>query len=195
MERLCTPEAVEGAWLRRIDLVERDDPDGGGRRLALEKMESEGPCGVECGTVALACRAVLDGMENELGEALYAGSADAAALRARACREWSAACKRPAPRLDPARRDGPPFRAYTVEERGMREQRGGPLPPGVLSADALRVRLGLAPAGGAATLLDAHGGSMGVGGTMDRGEEAAGRGPAVPLGLAHSAAFAEQRTS
>ena len=38
-------------------------PSGSGRRLTLQRMDDEGPCGVECATVALACSAVMEEME------------------------------------------------------------------------------------------------------------------------------------
>ena len=177
VEQLCKPEAEEGAWMRAIDLVEQQ-VDGGGRRLALVKMEEDGPCGQECLTIAMACESLVGAFESELAEALYAGAADAADLRARACNKWSPVCRKPPPKLDDARADGPPFRAYTLEELAEREQ-GAPPPPGVLSADALRARLGVAPTGG-----------VGGGATFEE-QEAWGRGEHAPAALEHSTAFVE----
>ena len=82
-----------------------------GRRLALVKMEAEGSCGAECQTLAMACDATIDGIENELGEALWSRKWPAD-TPARLC---SAACRRPPPLLDAARPDGPPFRPYPTE--------------------------------------------------------------------------------
>ena len=145
LEYLCNPSLDESKWMRAIDLVEQEAHDGG-RRLAVVKMKQEGPCDTECGTVALACKASMEGMETELGEALYTGTRDAAALRTHACREWSGACRRPPPKLDPARPDGPTFRPYTLEELYRVWQRSGsPALPGVLGEEQLRVRMGLAP--------------------------------------------------
>ena len=143
VDNICEPDDESGAWLRSVDLIEQE-AEGGGRRLALVKQEDEGPCEVECATVKLACEAAVSGFENELVEALFSGEADAAGLRASACKDWSNACKKPPPKLDPSRPDGPAFRPLTDEERGWRE-RGGPPPPGVMATDdELRVRFGLA---------------------------------------------------
>lgn len=205
VEQLCKVNAAEGSWMRKFDLVERSDEatpsdsgnsgggggsisgGGGGRRLALVKMEEEGPCGVECATVALACAAAVEEMENELSEALYARAVDASKLRAKACTKWSSACKKAAPRLDPARPDGPPFRPYTREERSRQEQRRGPPPPGVLSEQQQRVRLGLAADASLAALSSDE--EAANGGMMDFGpSEATGRGELLSR-LEHSSAF------
>ena len=185
VENVCKADADEGSWMRSIDLVEQRDAEGGGKRLALVKVDDEGPCGQECRTVALACEAGIEGIENELGEALYAGGRlDVAALSRRACREWSSACKKAPPKLDPARPDGPAFRAFTLEERARREARGPP-PPGVLTAEQLRVRLGLT-----ASAVVEGGAQPAPFGSHD--SEAHGRGPMVDT-LEHSAAFEEAR--
>ena len=81
VETVCDPEADGGAWLRSLDLQEQ------GRRLRLVKQAEDGPCGVECATLRLACQALMEeGWENELGEALY-GAVDADELAESACRE------------------------------------------------------------------------------------------------------------
>lgn len=183
IERICKPEEDEGAWLRAIDLVEQESIEGD-RRLALVAMDTDGPCGQECQTVALACEAVLDGVENELGEALYAGGTGGAeALRKSACREWGTACRKGPPKLEPTRPDGPPFRPFTLEERSRREARGPP-PPGVLAAEALRVRLGVGP-----SVEDAAG--WGGGEALMSDEEATGRGEHAPASLEQAEAFEE----
>ncbi|EOD11052.1 hypothetical protein EMIHUDRAFT_120421, partial [Emiliania huxleyi CCMP1516] len=176
VETVCDPEADGGAWLRSLDLQEQ------GRRLRLVKQAEDGPCGVECATLRLACQALMEeGWENELGEALY-GAVDADELAESACREWSSACRKPAPKLDPARPAGPPFRAYTQEERAARL--GGPPPAGLLTAAALAGRLGLPPppASEADPALD------GLDGFDDGGGETSGRGSAL-FSLDRSEAF------
>ena len=199
VESLCKPDAKEGSWMQSIDLVE-EDAVGGGRRLALVTTDSDGPCGQECHTVALACEAAIDGIENELGEALYASvrsTSDASSLAKRACREWSTACKKSPPKLDPSRPDGPAFRAYTLEERGRREA-SGPPPPGVLTGDQVRAKLGLASSSAEVSGGDLAERRMGFRGPSDlsfddgprEGEEAHGRGDQF-MSPHHSAAFVE----
>ena len=149
----CNPESV-GEWMSFYDLVEDRD------RLQLVKQAEDGPCGKECQTVALACRALLEeGWENELGESLYTSfkamskkpmaakknsEDEGAKLRETVCRGWSSACKRPPPPLDArARPPGPSFRPYTDEERAARaEHSGTPPAPGVLSEGELAKRCG-----------------------------------------------------
>lgn len=136
LEQSCDPTSDAGAWMRSIDLVELEG------RLVLVRQEEDGPCNRECATIKLACRALLEeGWETELGEALY-GGVDAKQLRNDMCTDWSSACRKPPPKLDAARQPGPPFRAYTDEERALRDQRSGaPPPPGMLTEAALRKRL------------------------------------------------------
>ncbi len=142
VEGACKPLEPSGTWLRHLDLVETDEADGG-QRLRVVKHDLSGPCGVECATAALACTGLLEeGWETELGEALYAGRLDAAALSAKACREWSGVCAKRVPRLPASRRPGPAFRAYTDEEREMFEPRGPP-PPGMLDVRAFERVMGL----------------------------------------------------
>ena len=136
LEDVQNPESSAGGWMRSIDLVESGD------RLELERHKEDGPCGRECATIKLACAALLDeGWDNELSEALYSG-ASLSQLRADACREWSTACRKEPPKLDRNRAAGPPFRAFTDEERAARDLRlGKPPPPGMLTEAALRQRL------------------------------------------------------
>ena len=45
-----------------------------GDNILLRRQLEDGPCGVECRTIQLACQALMDeGWEMELGEILYAG--------------------------------------------------------------------------------------------------------------------------
>ena len=137
IDRSCKPDTKEGAWLSKIDLVERDG------KLLLVEQAQPGPCEQECMTIAMACDAVVEGMENELSEALWEGSASKQETSSRACSSWSTACRKPAPKLDAARPHGPLFRALTDEEQALRDQRerGGLAAPGELSVGALRTRL------------------------------------------------------
>jgi len=93
----------------------------------------------------MACEALLEeGWENELGEALFAQSETAEDLVESACSGWSSACKKKAPKVDSARAAGPPFRAYTEQERAQREaQSGSPATPGRFRADELARIFGL----------------------------------------------------
>jgi hypothetical protein len=137
IESVCKPEEEAGAWLRMIDLVEMS----GGQFLRIVRQREDGPCGQECATVAMACSALLEeGWENELGEALYSAKKSAEQLREKACRSLSSSCSRAASELPKSRSRGPPFRAYTEEERAAR---GAPAAPGMLSRDELRYQLGL----------------------------------------------------
>jgi hypothetical protein len=146
VEVSCKPDTDAGAWLRFLDLVE----DLETQRLHVVRQEEDGPCGKECQTAARACSAILEeGWENELGEALYAGvgSGGVGGLQTKACRQWSSACRKPPP-LDPARPLGPAFRVYTDEERAARDARSGKgPPPGLLSEESLRWRMGVDGAG------------------------------------------------
>ena len=119
LEDVQNPESSAGGWMRSIDLVERGD------RLELERHTEDGPCGRECATIKLACAALLDeGWDNELSEALYSGTS-LSQLRADACKEWSTACRKEPPKLDRNRAAGPPFRAFTDEDRAARDLRLG----------------------------------------------------------------------
>jgi len=185
VEQACKAETPVGEWLRSIDLVE-DDAAG---RLKLERQKTDGPCGKECRTVALACEALLEeGWENELGEGLYTGEG-VAELRASACKEWSSACRRAPPKLASSRSPGPKFRAYTDEERALNEERrGAPPPPGLLSEEELRFRLAVDEEGAPSALDGRLGASEAAGrfGTNDPDPA----GPA-PIDLTKTAAFVE----
>ena len=75
-----------------------------------------------------------------VAEALYSNEhKDAATLAATACGSWSSSCRRRPPKLDPNRPRGPPFVAYTDEQRAAAE----PPRPGMLSEAQLRYSLGL----------------------------------------------------
>lgn len=191
VERVCKPETDEGAWLRSIDLVEAGD------KLRLQRQTEDGPCGTECRTLQLACGAVVEGIEDELAAALFAPQGDD--LRESACKELSNACRKPPPPLPSGRQPGPPFRPFTDEERAQRErERGTPPPPGVLSASALRFRLGLSgsPADDehrASQGAQGQAGAMGFPRDESAGgvdEESIGRGMAVG-NLERSSAFVE----
>lgn len=175
VESACSPENDEGAWLRHLDLVE-DGP-----RLRVERQAGDGPCGKECATAALACVALLEeGWENELGEALYAGTRDAAALRETVCRELSSSCAKKPPKLPSKRPAGPRFRAYTEEERAERETHESPA-PGMLSEHELDYSLGLTDEAPPERIaVGFQGGSAGAG--------LSGGGEALAA-LAHAAAF------
>ena len=138
VEKVCKHAETEGAWLRSLDMVED------GRQIRLERQPHDGPCGKECLTISLACEKLLEeGWENELGEGLWEGTMRADQLSKVSCNEWSSACRRPAPSTPASRQKGPPFRAFSDEERatfsGGEQRRAG-----VLSRAQLRHRLGLA---------------------------------------------------
>ena len=104
------------------------------------------------------------------------------AQRASTRAQRSSACRKPPPKLDPSRPPGPPFRAYTDEERARQRRNLGPPPPGVLGADALRYRMGV---GGSVsgTSADASDGTM-----ADHASGGERRGAGEALGSLHTAA-------
>lgn len=124
-----------------LDMVESED----GRSISLERQLQDGPCDVECSTIKLACKALLEeGWENELQEALWEGARSAERLVATACSDWSSACKKPPPKVSKTRQVGETFRPYTDQERAEHDARmGKPTPPGMLSAREQRQSLGL----------------------------------------------------
>ena len=182
IEEACNPDADAGAWMRSIDLVES------GTALELKQQKEDGPCGRECDTIRLACMALLEeGWENELGEALYA-KGTASSLREQACREWSSACKKAPPKLDANRPAGPTFRAFTDEERAIKDERQGkPPPPGMLAESELlrRMNVGVDPVAAVTITADA----------FDPWGQQAAPPPARPNSLEHSAAFIEAMPS
>ena len=118
--------------------------------VQVERQAEDGPCGRECKTLGMACEQLMEeGWEDSLSESLFSGEA-ADDLRETACREWSSACRKAPPKLDPSRRPGPPFRPFTEDERALEAYRtGAPAAPGVFQDDALRYALGIGPKGDA----------------------------------------------
>ena len=57
IDEACRPSTAAGKWLRTMDMVEVDT-DGGS--IELHPQPEDGPCGVECATVAMACRNVME---------------------------------------------------------------------------------------------------------------------------------------
>ena len=114
----------------------------------VERQTEDGPCGRECKTLGMACEQLMEeGWEDSLSESLFGGEA-AGELRETACREWSSACRKTPPKVDPSRRPGPPFRPFTEDERALEAYRTGtPAAPGVFQDEALRYALGIGPTG------------------------------------------------
>lgn len=160
IESACKPSTEAGAWLKFVDMVE-SEKDG---RIRVEKQAEDGPCGRECKTVGMACEQLLEeGWENELSEGLFGGEA-ADELASTACKEWSSACRKAAPKADKARKPGPPFRPFTEDERALEAYRAGAPPaPGVFQDETLAYALGVA--GG--TAGGSGGGGFGGGGMLD----------------------------
>ena len=129
VEDACVPDSEAGGWLRKIDMVEA------GEAIELRPQPQDGPCGTECGTMAMACAALLEeDWDSELTEALYAAGHEADALVELACTKWSKTACRRVPKLDAARAKGPPFTPFTDEERAERQ---GAL-PGYFTQERLR---------------------------------------------------------
>ena len=67
IDEACRPSTAAGKWLRTMDMVEVDT-DGGS--IELHPQPEDGPCGVECATVAMACRNVMEeGWDSERASA------------------------------------------------------------------------------------------------------------------------------
>lgn len=109
VESLCDPTSINGKWARTIDLVERV------RKIHLVQQSNIQDCKQECRTLALACAAVLDGVETELAERLYLlrkeGPVDEADIAAWFCdkKGISSACSLRTPLYPKERPTGPPF--------------------------------------------------------------------------------------
>ena len=190
----CKANTREGAWMRSIDLEESSD----GGSLRLVKQKGEGPCEAECMTIALACEAIAEGMENELSESLWEGSSTPQATSEKACRTWSPACKKAAPKLEAGRPRGPAFRPYTDEEVALRAHRDhrGMTPPGVLGVAAFQAALDVKPAAGSAASPMAGDSSSveGQGGGAEEGRQSGlgdAAGGAAGGALHQAAAFEE----
>ena len=69
LDRLVAPAREEGEWISTIDLVED------GTRLRVVAQGGPGKCGTECKTVAMAAADVLDSVDTDLAEALWAEEA------------------------------------------------------------------------------------------------------------------------
>lgn len=109
VETLCEPSSPSGHWTKTIDMVERM------RKLYLVPQPLEQACAQECRTLALACQRVMDGVESELAERLYA-LRKKGEVRAGDVENWfcdkgglSDACRIRAPFFPKERPTGPPF--------------------------------------------------------------------------------------
>ena len=115
-----------------------------------------------------------------VAEALYSNEyKDAATLAATACGSWSNSCRRRPPKLDPNRPRGPPFVAYTDEQRAAAE----PPRPGMLSEAQLRYSLGLDDS------EDDSGGAQSSGGPDGMNAVHNGLEPGIAADLSHTGAF------
>ncbi|CAE8644186.1 unnamed protein product [Polarella glacialis] len=65
--QMCDSSSVSGAWLRELDMVESSD----GKKIELKRQSSQGYCEVECKTIELACKAVLEESEIDLVVGIY----------------------------------------------------------------------------------------------------------------------------
>ena len=88
LDRLVAPAREEGEWISTIDLVED------GTRLRVVAQGGPGKCGAECKTVAMAAADVLDSVDTDLAEALWAGRLQGeAAVVDWLCRTATDACR------------------------------------------------------------------------------------------------------
>lgn len=129
VESICDPKSANGRWMRTIDLVERLG------KLKLIPQDGVQDCTRECRTMALACNAIMEGYETELGEKLYAlrkvGDIDASAVESWLCEKKkgvSGACNAKPPLLPRDREKGPAFEKKDpkqVEMDNLMEQMRG----------------------------------------------------------------------
>lgn len=121
VESLCNYEQNAGKWMLKIDLVERL------RKLRLIEQEGQQDCKRECHTMSLACSDVLDGIETELAERLYALRKDGKEVQVKDVEDWlcakrtgaSDACRKAPPMLPKDREPGPPFEAKSEKDIKM----------------------------------------------------------------------------
>lgn len=111
VENICDPSTKQGRWMRTIDLVERVG------KLRLIQQEATQKCLRECFTMSLACRDVLEDLETELAEKLYALRKKGNEILESDIEKWlcakksgiTNACRKSPPLLPKDREAGPPF--------------------------------------------------------------------------------------
>lgn len=121
VESLCDPKQKPGRWMRKIDLVERL------RKLRLLEQDGQQDCKRECHTIAMACRDVLEDVETELAERLYALRKDGKEVQATDVENWlcakrtgaSDACRKSPPLLPKDREPGPSFEPKSEKDIKM----------------------------------------------------------------------------
>lgn len=117
VEQLCDPSTNQGNWACKIDMVEHV------RKIRLEVQQNPQPCKQECKTLSLACASIMDGIESELAEQLYAwrkkGIVSESQVVSWLCdkrKGASRACEHATPLFEKARPTGPPFKVADEKE-------------------------------------------------------------------------------
>jgi len=91
-DKICDPEAEEGAWLKATRLKAVED------KLKLVNDWEKEKCGVDCETIARACRETFGDYSLDLAESVWRGE-KRAALTTQACNDLSDVCTKKPPTL------------------------------------------------------------------------------------------------
>lgn len=115
---MCTSGTEGGAWFSEFDMVESKD----GQVIDLKRQPTKGECEVECKTIELACKDILQEADIDLVVGLYKSFKkgrpfDRKSLTERLCTEedaWAAniegSCTGSIPKVPKTRKAGPVFR-------------------------------------------------------------------------------------
>lgn len=116
VSEMCDPKSTPGSWITEYDMVESKD----GKAVDLKRQSQQGECEVECNTIAMACRQVLQEAEIDIAAGLFKSfkakkPLDAKALASRLCTSddaWAAnvdgGCG-DVPKVPKKRKAGPAF--------------------------------------------------------------------------------------
>lgn len=118
---MCDPKSAVGSWITEYDMVESKD----GKAVELKRQSSQGECEVECNTIALACKELLQESEIDLAAGIFKSfngkkkkPLDVKTLTSQLCTSddgWAAnvkgGCASGVPKVPKKRTAGPPWKA------------------------------------------------------------------------------------